>query len=95
MENWKKVVRGIGLGYLLKNYSKNFIQNSKITNITKRKNSNVIYRVYYWRDSSGEFMIEINTRRKTIDHYGCYALNRGANAEELINYNLQKWSDGQ
>lgn len=93
MINWKKVVRGIAIGYLHGNYSKQFVKNSKIDKVTKRKDSKVIYRAYYWNGSNGEFMIQINTRRKTIEHYGCYSKNRGIDAEKLINFNIDKWSE--
>lgn len=92
-KDWKKLIKGIAIGYLIKNYSDSFRKHVEITGVTKHRTSKVIFFAYYFRNGGDGFGIRINLRKKTIDHLGCYSANRNFSNEELINFNINKFEN--
>ena len=70
--------------YLFKNYSKNFIKSLKRWNIIKSsiKGNKAVGEVI--RTTGDSFIIKINIHNKTIQHIGCYEINRNISMEEIF-----------
>lgn len=78
----------IGYGYLIKNYSRKFIdrvkQNLKVLFVDGNKGV-----VSYWCKGTGnDFRINIDLKNMTIKHLGCYSANKGYDAKKLIEDNI-------
>ena len=70
--------------YLFKNYSKNFIKSLKRWNIIKSSiNGNKAVGEVI-RITGDSFIIKINLHNKTIQHIGCYEINRNISMEEIF-----------
>lgn len=91
MENWKKIIKGIALGYLVKNYSKGFIAGVSIERVKKSGSGKNRYLVEMFKNEY--FGILIDMEAKEIYHLNAYSKNRGYPNKDIIEYNLKKWSN--
>lgn len=89
---YKKIFQYIVYGYLIKNYSKEFIRDTKhhlvIGSMTNKKCVAVIV-----RSCGNYFNLDINLKKKTIQHIGVYQANREYPNDVLIQSALDKFKD--
>ena len=88
MDNWKKLMRGIAIGYLLKNYSESFRKDVQIERIRRSGTGKNRYIVEMFKNEY--FGILIDMEKKEIHHLNCYAKNRGYDSKKIIDYNINK-----
>ena len=91
MENWRKVIKGIALGYLIKNYSAAFRKDVTIEKIRRSGAGKNCFVVEMFKNEYFGILIDLDNKK--INHLNCYAKNRGYSSEEIINYNLNKWAN--
>ena len=73
--------------YLFKNYSKSFIKSLKRWNIIKSSiNGNKAVGEVV-RATGDSFIIKINLHNKTIQHIGCYEINRNISFDKIFKIN--------
>lgn len=80
----------IGYGYLIKNYSKNFVDRCKkrikVVFVEQLKGVIHIHCAY----TGNEFMLTVNLSKNTIEHRGCYAKNKNYPSDRLILDNISQ-----
>lgn len=79
----------IAYGYVLKNYSKSFFDRIKgkinVIYVTEQKGTVELHCKY----TGNEFRLNIDLNKRSIEHRGCYSLNKGYSNKDLIEYNLK------
>ena len=89
-KQFKKLLRGIAIGYLIKNYSESFRKDVQIERIRRSGTGKNRFIVEMFKNEYFGILIDMN--EKEIHHLNCYAKNRGYDSKKIIEYNIQKFS---
>ncbi|WP_298845594.1 hypothetical protein [uncultured Clostridium sp.] len=78
----------IAYGYILKNYSNNFLNRVKerIKVVFVEPLKGVVH--IHCASTGNEFKLNIDLKKKSIEHRGCYSKNKGYDSKTLIDENV-------
>lgn len=87
----KRLIRGIALGYLIKNYSDSFRRSVTIEKIKRSGSKKNCFLVEMFKNEFFGILIDLD--EKKIHHLNCYSKNRGYDSAKIIDFNIEKFGN--